>query len=65
MIKYRDACNGCCECTGCGRKDEVYPVVFCDICKHETGETFYRIDGVEYCEGCLNDAFGHNVDEVE
>lgn len=50
-IKLTDACNGCAECIGCGRKAK-YRAVFCDVCGEETGSRVYLVDGKQLCDTC-------------
>ena len=46
------------------RQKELDKLPTCDICGEPiTGDFLYDIDGVLYCEDCLNSEFQRNVDD--
>lgn len=51
-----DACVGCAECIGCGRKGQWWMQLYCDSCGAaiNDGELGYRIDDgdLELCASC-------------
>lgn len=51
MIRTENLCNGCAECTGCGRNRNVH-IFTCDCCGY-TSDTLYEYDGKMYCGDCL------------
>ncbi len=54
MRKYKNNCVGCPSGMGCLGGNCPYvgvPVYYCDRCNCKEAE--YRIDGDDYCEGCV------------
>lgn len=56
-IHYGQECNGCAECTHCGRRFKTYVIYECDRCKAESQdedflETFHELD---LCEDCIEE----------
>lgn len=52
MIRTVDACQGCAECIGCGRKWQKHRVIICDYCGKEC-DPAYIVNGEHLCEDCV------------
>lgn len=52
MNKAVSKCNGCAECTCCGRNRETYIEWHCDVCGEETEELYETNNGQE-CRDCI------------
>ena len=51
-----NACYGCAECIGCGRKHRYYNVCYCDICGDEIPNVVFLLDNKEVCNSCAAEA---------
>lgn len=61
-----NACNGCAECIGCGRKDEHYTESFCDECGFEMDISMLRmINGKAICWDCYEEQARTTWDDAE
>lgn len=59
-----NACVGCAECIGCGRKTYWWNQCYCDICGAPVEDTGYLDEGRELCAACAAEAmFCANVEE--
>jgi len=56
----KNACYGCAECIGCGRRFRDFTNLICDVCGSEYHEELYEIDGKELCEDCAWDYLVNN-----
>lgn len=52
MNKAVSKCNGCAECTCCGRSHEKAIEWHCDVCGEETNELYETNNGQE-CRDCI------------
>lgn len=60
-----EACVGCAECIGCGRKGQWWMQLYCDNCGAAINDDLgYRIDDLDLCESCAAEAlFCASVEE--
>ncbi len=58
-------CRGCAECISCGRKDQYFVNLICDVCGNEYNASLWNVDGKELCKECAKEAFweGMNLDD--
>lgn len=62
MIRTVDACQGCAECIGCGRKWQKHKVIICDYCGKEC-DWVYLLNGDHICADCLDEVLEKVYDE--
>lgn len=60
MIETFDACNGCADCIGCGRKYDVRKAYVCDMCgdvisEYDGQPLGFAFNGKDLCEDCMKD----------
>ena len=59
-----DACVGCAECIGCGRKFQHWMQCYCDSCGAPIDDIGYLDGNLELCASCAAEAmFCANVEE--